>query len=172
MIRREREGGYLGRCVQIIPHITDEVKRRIRLVSEKSMADVVLVECGGTVGDIESLPFLEAFRQMRQEEKRGDTILVHVTLVPVLRRGWRAKDEANPAQRQGAARHRAPARYHSHAMRRRRATGGRKAEDRPLLQRRGASRLHQRQRRVSLRAATRPRGAGNGRRRLRVPRPR
>jgi CTP synthase len=84
VIRREREGGFLGRCVQIIPHITDEVKRRIRLVAEKSRADVVLVECGGTVGDIESLPFLEAFRQMRQEEKRGDTILIHVTLVPVL----------------------------------------------------------------------------------------
>ena len=84
IIRREREGGFLGRCVQIIPHITDEVKRRIRLVAEKSRADVVLVECGGTVGDIESLPFLEAFRQMRQEEKRGDTILIHVTLVPVL----------------------------------------------------------------------------------------
>ena len=84
VIQREREGGYLGRCVQIIPHITDEVKRRIRLVAEKSRVDVVLVECGGTVGDIESLPFLEAFRQMRQEEKRGDTLLIHVTLVPVL----------------------------------------------------------------------------------------
>lgn len=84
VIQREREGGYLGHCVQIIPHVTDEIKRRIRLVAEKSRADVVLVECGGTVGDIESLPFLEAFRQMRREEKRGDTILVHVTLVPVL----------------------------------------------------------------------------------------
>jgi len=84
VIQREREGGYLGYCVQIIPHVTDEIKRRIRLVAEKSRADVVLVECGGTVGDIESLPFLEAFRQMRREEKRGDTILVHVTLVPVL----------------------------------------------------------------------------------------
>jgi CTP synthase len=84
VIQRERDGGYLGFCVQIIPHVTDEIKRRIRLVAEKSRADVVLVECGGTVGDIESLPFLEAFRQMRREEKRGDTILVHVTLVPVL----------------------------------------------------------------------------------------
>jgi CTP synthase len=84
VIQREREGGYLGHCVQIIPHVTDEIKRRIRLVAEKSRVDVVLIECGGTVGDIESLPFLEAFRQMRREEKRGDTILVHVTLVPVL----------------------------------------------------------------------------------------
>ena len=84
VIRRERKGGYLGRCVQIIPHVTDEIKRRIRLVAGKSDADIVLVECGGTVGDIEGLPFLEAFRQMRNEEKKGDTLLVHVTLVPML----------------------------------------------------------------------------------------
>ena len=84
VIRREREGGYLGRCVQIIPHVTEEIKRRIRLTASKSKADIVLVECGGTVGDIESLPFLESFRQIRNEERRGDTLLVHVTLVPVL----------------------------------------------------------------------------------------
>ena len=84
VIRRERKGGYLGRCVQIIPHVTDEIKRRIRLVSDRSGADIVLIECGGTVGDIEGLPFLEAFRQMRNEERKGDTLLVHVTLVPVL----------------------------------------------------------------------------------------
>ncbi|NIN68335.1 MAG: CTP synthase [Anaerolineae bacterium] len=84
VIRRERKGGYLGRCVQIIPHVTDEIKRRIRLVAGKSEADIVLIECGGTVGDIEGLPFLEAFRQMRNEERKGDTLLVHVTLVPVL----------------------------------------------------------------------------------------
>jgi CTP synthase len=84
VIRREREGGYLGRCVQIIPHVTEEIKRRIRLTASKSKVDVVLIECGGTVGDIESLPFLESFRQIRNEERRGDTMLVHVTLVPVL----------------------------------------------------------------------------------------
>jgi CTP synthase len=84
VIKKEREGGYLGACVQIIPHITDEIKRRLRLVSEKTKADVLLIECGGTVGDIESLPFLEAFRQIRLEEPRGDTLLVHVTLVPTL----------------------------------------------------------------------------------------
>jgi CTP synthase len=84
VIQREREGGYLGRCVQIIPHVTDEIKRRIRLVASRSKADIVLVESGGTVGDIEGLPFMEAFRQMRNEEKRGDTLLTHVTLVPVL----------------------------------------------------------------------------------------
>lgn len=84
VIKEEREGGYLGSCVQIIPHVTDEIKQLLRLVSEKTDADVLLIECGGTVGDIEGLPFLEAFRQMRQEEPRGDTLLVHVTLVPIL----------------------------------------------------------------------------------------
>jgi len=84
VIRKEREGGYLGRCVQIIPHVTDEIKRRVRLVAEETGCDALLVECGGTVGDIEGLPFLEAFRQMRMEEGRGNTLLVHVTLVPVL----------------------------------------------------------------------------------------
>ncbi|MFQ6052718.1 MAG: CTP synthase [Candidatus Bathyarchaeia archaeon] len=84
VIRKEREGGYLGQCVQIIPHVTDEIKRRLRLVAEKTGVDVLLIECGGTVGDIEGLPFLEAFRQMRLEARRGDTLLVHVTLVPVL----------------------------------------------------------------------------------------
>ena len=84
VIRKEREGGYLGHCVQIIPHITDEIKRKLRLVAEQTGVDVLLIECGGTVGDIEGLPFLEAFRQMRLEERRGETLLIHVTLVPVL----------------------------------------------------------------------------------------
>ena len=84
VIRKEREGGFLGRCVQIIPHVTDEIKSRIRLVAEETGADVILIESGGTVGDIEGLPFLEAFRQMRLEEGRGNTVLVHVTLVPLL----------------------------------------------------------------------------------------
>lgn len=84
VVEKERQGGYLGRCVQIIPHVTDEIKRLLRLVVEETDVDVLLVECGGTVGDIEGLPFLEAFRQMRLEEKRGDTLLVHVTLVPIL----------------------------------------------------------------------------------------
>ena len=84
VIKKEREGGYLGKCVQIIPHVTDEIKRCLRLVAEKTKADVLLIECGGTVGDIECLPFLEAFRQMRLEELRGNTLLLHVTLVPIL----------------------------------------------------------------------------------------
>jgi len=84
VIKKEREGGYLGTCVQIIPQVTDEIKRCLRLVAEKTEADILLIECGGTVGDIEGLPFLEAFRQMMLEEPRGDTLLVHVTLVPIL----------------------------------------------------------------------------------------
>lgn len=84
VITRERKGDYLGKCVQIIPHITDEIKRRIRLVAERSKADVVLVEVGGTVGDIEGLPFLEAIRQMRLEEGFRNTLFVHVGLLPTL----------------------------------------------------------------------------------------
>jgi CTP synthase len=84
VIEDEREGKYLGQCVQIIPHLTNEIKHRIRFVAQKDKADVVVVECGGTVGDIESLPFLEAFRQMKLEESSIDTLFVHVTLVPIL----------------------------------------------------------------------------------------
>ena len=84
VISKERRGDFLGRCVQIVPHITNEIKHRIRLVAEKSGADVVLTECGGTVGDIEGLPFLEAIRQMRLEEGFENTLYVHVALVPIL----------------------------------------------------------------------------------------
>lgn len=84
VINEERRGDFLGRCVQIVPHVTDEIKSRIRLVSERSKVDVVLTECGGTVGDIEGLPFLEAIRQMRLEEGFDNTLYVHVALVPIL----------------------------------------------------------------------------------------
>lgn len=84
VIEAERRGSYLGKCVQIIPHITDEVKRRIRLVARRSNVDVTLVECGGTTGDIEGLPFLEAIRQMRLEEGFSNTLFVHVALIPIL----------------------------------------------------------------------------------------
>jgi len=84
VIDKERRGDFLGRCVQIVPHITDEIKYRIRRVAEKSGVDVVLTECGGTVGDIEGLPFLEAIRQMRIEEGFDNTLYVHVALVPIL----------------------------------------------------------------------------------------
>ncbi len=84
VINKEREGDYLGRCVQIVPHITDEIKRRLKSVAKKDEAEVVLTECGGTVGDIEGLPFLEAIRQMRLEEGYENTLYIHVALVPIL----------------------------------------------------------------------------------------
>jgi CTP synthase len=83
VIEKERRGDYLGKTVQIIPHITNEIKERIRHVAKKSGADICLVEVGGTVGDIESMPFLEAVRQMRSEEEKEDLTLIHVTLVPI-----------------------------------------------------------------------------------------
>ncbi|MCD6248530.1 MAG: CTP synthase [Hadesarchaea archaeon] len=81
---QERAGEFLGETVQIIPHVTDEIKRRIRMVAEESSPDVLITEIGGTVGDIEASPYLEAVRQFRLEEDPGQTALVHVTLVPYL----------------------------------------------------------------------------------------
>jgi CTP synthase len=82
VIARERRGDYLGDTIQVIPHITNEIKRCIHLVAEETNADVVLVEVGGTVGDIESLPFMEALRQMRSDVGRKNTLYVHVTFLP------------------------------------------------------------------------------------------
>jgi CTP synthase len=84
VIESERKGEYLGACVQIIPHITDEIKNRIRKIAEDEKLDILVVECGGTVGDIESLPFLEALRQIRTEDGPENVIFVHVTLAPSL----------------------------------------------------------------------------------------
>jgi CTP synthase len=84
VIAAEREGKYLGQCVQIIPHVTDAIKANLRRTAEKEKLDIMVVECGGTVGDIESLPFLEAFRQMALEVGRHNTFFIHVTLAPVL----------------------------------------------------------------------------------------
>ncbi len=83
VIEKERRGDYLGKTVQIIPHITNEIKERIRRVAKKSGADICIIEVGGTVGDIESMPFLESMRQMHSEEKEEDIAFVHVTLVPL-----------------------------------------------------------------------------------------
>jgi CTP synthase len=82
VLRKERKGDYLGKTVQVIPHITDEIKDRIRRSAEQSDRDVVISEIGGTVGDIESLPFLEAIRQFRREVGAGNVLYIHVTLVP------------------------------------------------------------------------------------------
>ena len=84
VIEAERRGEYLGACVQIIPHITDEIKNRIRKIAKDEELDFLIVECGGTVGDIESLPFLEALRQIRVEDGLKNVIFVHVTLAPTL----------------------------------------------------------------------------------------
>ncbi|MCP9493064.1 MAG: CTP synthase [Pyrinomonadaceae bacterium MAG19_C2-C3] len=84
VIEKERRGDYLGKTIQVIPHITDEIKAAVRAVAEKDAADVVIVEIGGTVGDIESLPFLEAIRQMGNEEEQGGALFVHLTLVPFI----------------------------------------------------------------------------------------
>jgi len=84
VIEKERRGDFLGRCVQIVPHVTNEIKTRIHAVTKHSDVDVVLTEVGGTVGDIEGLPFLEAIRQMRLEEGFENTLYVHVALVPIL----------------------------------------------------------------------------------------
>ncbi len=84
VIAKERRGDYLGGTVQVIPHITNEIKERIQRVARDRRSDVVIVEVGGTVGDIESLPFLEAIRQMRNDVGRGNVLYVHVTLLPAL----------------------------------------------------------------------------------------
>ena len=89
VIRRERRGEYLGGTIQVIPHVTDEIKRRIRLVTDGY--DVLIVEIGGTVGDIESLPFLEATRQLRLEIGRNNTLFIHLTYVPFLRKAGEIK---------------------------------------------------------------------------------
>jgi len=84
VIEKERRGDYLGKTIQVIPHITNEIKEAVRSVAEKDLPDVVIVEIGGTVGDIESLPFLEAIRQMGNEEGAGNALFIHVTLVPYI----------------------------------------------------------------------------------------
>lgn len=84
VISKERKGDYLGSTVQVIPHITNEIKERIYRVGKEDNADIVITEIGGTVGDIESLPFLEAIRQVRKEVGRNDVLYIHVTLVPYI----------------------------------------------------------------------------------------
>ncbi len=84
VINKERRGDYLGKTIQVIPHVTNEIKEAIRAVTSNGEADVVIVEIGGTVGDIESLPFLEAIRQMGNEEGRENALFMHATLVPYI----------------------------------------------------------------------------------------
>jgi len=85
VINKEREGAFLGKTVQVIPHITDEIKRRIRLLGNENKYDVVITELGGTVGDIESLPYIEAVRQLKWELGNENCLVVHLTLIPYLK---------------------------------------------------------------------------------------
>ena len=85
VINREREGEYLGKTVQVVPHVTDEIKRRMLLLGESNNYDIVITELGGTVGDIESLPFVEAVRQLQWELPEEDCMVVHLTLIPYLK---------------------------------------------------------------------------------------
>ena len=84
VIEKERKGEYLGKTVQVIPHITDEIKRRIQMLAQKKVYDVIITEIGGTVGDIESLPFIESVRQLRYSLGYKSTALVHLTLIPYM----------------------------------------------------------------------------------------
>ena len=84
VIEKERRGDYLGKTIQVIPHITDAIKEAVRVVADNGKPDVLIVEIGGTVGDIESLPFMEAIRQIGNEEGRDNAIFIHVTLVPYI----------------------------------------------------------------------------------------
>src|SRR6185369_2430317 len=84
VINKEREGAYLGKTVQVIPHITDEIKRRVLMLGSQGY-DIVITEIGGTVGDIESLPFIEAVRQLQWELPDEDVVVVHLTLIPYLK---------------------------------------------------------------------------------------
>lgn len=84
VINKEREGAYLGKTVQVVPHITDEIKRNIRILGESGDFDIVITELGGTVGDIESLPYIEAVRQFRWEIGSSNSLVIHLTLIPFL----------------------------------------------------------------------------------------
>ncbi len=85
VINREREGDYLGKTVQVVPHITDEIKRRMMLLGERNEFDIIITEIGGTVGDIESLPFIESVRQIQWELPVEDCLVIHLTLIPYLK---------------------------------------------------------------------------------------
>ncbi|MFW6138749.1 MAG: CTP synthase [Spirochaetota bacterium] len=96
VIEKERRGDFLGRTVQVIPHITNEIKRRIRIIAENDNSEIVIVEIGGTVGDIEGIPFLEAIRQFRLDVGRENTLFIHLTLIPIV--GAAKEPKTKPTQ--------------------------------------------------------------------------
>ena len=134
VITKERRGDYLGGTVQVVPHITDEIKRAITDLADDE--DVVIVEIGGTIGDIESLPFLEAIRQLRYSLGRQNVLYIHLTLVPFIQAADELKIKAHTTQRQGASVHRDPA-EHSPVPQRSPDSARHEEEDRPFLQRGG-----------------------------------
>ena len=140
VLRKERKGEFLGATVQVIPHITNEIKTRIRRAAKTDPADVVISEIGGTVGDIESLPFLEAIRQFRREVGPGERPLPPRHARAVHRGGGRAEDEADAALGQRAPPHRYPPRRRRLPLARR-ALGGDPRQDRALRRRRPARRV-------------------------------
>ncbi|MEG2759639.1 MAG: CTP synthase, partial [Rikenellaceae bacterium] len=85
VISAERRGEYLGKTVQVVPHITDEIKRRIQILGNEGKYDIILTEIGGTVGDIESLPYIEAVRQLKYTLGAGNTLFIHLTLIPYMK---------------------------------------------------------------------------------------
>ncbi len=104
VLEKERRGDYLGKTIQVIPHVTNEIKDFLSIGEDE--VDFMLCEIGGTVGDIEGLPFFEAIRQFIHERPRGQSILMHLTLLPYLAASRRAEDQADPAFGQGTAVHR------------------------------------------------------------------
>ena len=131
VITKEREGAYLGKTVQIVPHITDEIKRRMLLLGQSGDYDVILTEIGGTVGDMESQPFVEAVRQLQWELPEEDCMSIHLTLIP--ERGQGTEDQAHAALGPDPAAERREARCHrmpDGAP----PLGGTPEEDRPVLQ--------------------------------------
>ena len=100
VLDKERRGDYLGKTVQVIPHVTDEIQNRIREIGEKSDADVVITEIGGTIGDIEGLPFVEAIREFALNAGQGNVLFLHVTFIPYIKAAGELKTK--PTQ-QGVA---------------------------------------------------------------------
>lgn len=133
VIDKERRGDYLGKTVQIIPHIVNEIKATIKRVAEGSGANICLIELGGTVGDMESMPFLEAARQFQMDEGMDNVMFIHTTLIPIMGCCRGAEDETHTAQCKGAQVHRytaRPDRWKVHRTDR----GFNKEEDIPFLQ--------------------------------------
>ena len=139
VIRKERRGDYLGGTVQVIPHITDEIKSWIGWRQATDEAEVAIVEVGGTVGDIESLPFLEAIRQLGITLGRDNVCYIHLTLVPYIPSAGEMKTKPTQHSVEGAARDRYPA-GHRALPRGPAGAGRRPQEDRAVHQRAGGSR--------------------------------